>query len=118
MSLIAYQEGGFSLFYLFEIVYGTLQPFLGCHALFRVDPCFASNDVAECFQLQIYYKSASCRFTAKYCKRHYKVGQLKVWYQGFIQAILIFVRRHKKLNLLIEFSNSIFITFYFKTFWH
>ena len=57
-------------------------------------------------------------FTIKDCKRHYKVGQLKVWYKGFIQAILIFVRRHKKLNLLIEFSNSIFITFYFKAFWH
>ena len=36
--------------------------------------------------------------------------------QGFIQAILMSVRRHKKLNLLIEFSNSIFIKFYLKTY--
>ena len=34
--------------------------------------------------------------------------------QGFIQAILMSGRRHKKLNLLIEFSNAIFIKFYFK----
>ena len=38
--------------------------------------------------------------------------------QGFIQAILMSIRWHKKLNLLIEFSNSIFIKFYFKAFWH
>ena len=38
--------------------------------------------------------------------------------QEFIHAILMSVRRHKKLNLLIEFSNSIFIKFYFKAFWH
>ena len=35
--------------------------------------------------------------------------------QGFIQAILMSGRRHKKLNLLIEFS--IFIKFYFKAYW-
>ena len=29
--------------------------------------------------------------------------------QGFIQALLISVIRHKKLNLTIEFGNSIFI---------
>ena len=39
-------------------------------------------------------------------------------WQGFIQAILMPVRRHKKLNLLIEFSNSIFIKFYFIAFQH
>ena len=42
----------------------------------------------------------------------------KYWYifllQGFVQAILMSSRRHKKLNLLIEFSNSIFIKFCFK----
>ena len=36
--------------------------------------------------------------------------------QGFIQAILMYGRRHKKLNLLIEFSNSIFIKFCFKAY--
>ena len=34
--------------------------------------------------------------------------------QGFIQAILMSVRRHKKLNLLIEFSNSFFTNFFLK----
>ena len=38
--------------------------------------------------------------------------------QGFIQAILMSVRQNKKPNLLIEFSNSIFIQFYFEAFWH
>ena len=38
--------------------------------------------------------------------------------QGFIQAILMSVRRHKKFNLLIEFSIRIFIKFYFKANWH
>ena len=34
--------------------------------------------------------------------------------QGFVQAILMSGRRHKKL---IEFSNSIFLRFYFKAYW-
>ena len=38
--------------------------------------------------------------------------------QEFIQAILMSSRQHKKLNLLIEFSNSIFRKFYFKAYWH
>ena len=38
--------------------------------------------------------------------------------QAFIQAILLSDRRHKKLNLLIEFSNSISLKFYFKANWH
>ena len=37
--------------------------------------------------------------------------------QGFIQTILMSIRRQKKPNLLIEFSNSIFKKFYFKVFW-
>ena len=37
--------------------------------------------------------------------------------QGFIQAILMSVRLYKKLNLLIEYSNSMFIKFYFKAYW-
>ena len=38
--------------------------------------------------------------------------------QGFIQAILMSGRRHKKLNLLIQFLNSIFIKLYFETYRH
>ena len=37
--------------------------------------------------------------------------------QGFIQGIFMSRRRYRKLNLLIEFSNSIFIKFYFKAYW-
>ena len=65
MSLVANQEGGFSLFHLFGIVSGTFQAFLACYGLFRVFPFFASKDVTECFDQQIYYKSTSCRFYYK-----------------------------------------------------
>ena len=37
--------------------------------------------------------------------------------QGFTQAILMTGRQHKKLNLLTEFSNSVFIKLYFKAYW-
>ena len=37
--------------------------------------------------------------------------------QGFIQAILMSGRRHRKLSLLIEFLKSIFIKYYFKASW-
>ena len=40
---------------------------------------------------------------------------LSISHQGFIQTILMSAKRHKKTNLLIEFSNSIFIKFCFKT---
>ena len=87
MSLVAQQEGGFSLFHLFEIISGTLQPLLACYGLFRVVSFFISNDVTECFSLQIYYKSTSYRFyyriasvTIKWDSlkqgRHYKLGQV------------------------------------------
>ena len=39
-------------------------------------------------------------------------------FPGFIQAILISGRWHKKLNILIEFSISIFIKFCFKAYCH
>ena len=35
-------------------------------------------------------------------------------YQGLIQAFLKSGRQHKKLNLLTEFSNSVFTKIYFK----
>ena len=47
---------------LFGVVSGSLQPFLGCYALFQVAPLFTTNGVTECFDLQSYYKSISCRF--------------------------------------------------------
>ena len=36
--------------------------------------------------------------------------------QGLIQAILMSTRRYEKLNLVIEFSNSIPIKIYFKAY--
>ena len=57
MSLVAHQDGGFSLFHFFGVVSGTFQPLLPSYGLFRVVPLFASNDVTECFDLQIYSES-------------------------------------------------------------
>ena len=37
--------------------------------------------------------------------------------QGFMPAVLMSCRRHKKLNFLIKFSNSIFIKFEVKVYW-
>ena len=37
-----------------------------------------------------------------------------LYHQGFIQAILMSSRQHKKLDLLTEFYNSIFIKFILK----
>ena len=42
-------------------------------------------------------------------------GEIRI--QGYIQTILMSGRWHKKLNLLTEFSNSIFIKFYSKAYW-
>ena len=42
---------------LFGVVSGTFQPLLASHGLFGVVPFFTSNEVRECFDLQIYYES-------------------------------------------------------------
>ena len=47
MSLVAYQDGGFSLFHLFRVVSGMFQPLQACYSLFRVVPS-TSNDATEC----------------------------------------------------------------------
>ena len=65
MSLITHQGGEFSLFHLFGVVSGTFQPVLACYGLFHVVLFFTSNDVTECFYLQIYYESISCRLYHK-----------------------------------------------------
>ena len=46
-----------------------------------------------------------------------KTGWEKPTGQGFVQEILMFGRRYKKLSLLIDFSNTIFIKFYLKAYW-
>ena len=48
-------------------------------------------------------------------QRHKNVTSFPL--HGFIQAILMSGRRLKKFNLLIEFSNTIFIKKYFKAYW-
>ena len=57
MLLVAHQEGGFSLFHLFGVVSGTFRPLVASYGLFRDVPFFTSNDVTDCFDLQIYYES-------------------------------------------------------------
>ena len=63
--MVPQKEGGFSLFRLFGVVSSLFQPVIACHGLFRFVSHFTSNDVAKCFDLQIFYKSTSCRFYYK-----------------------------------------------------
>ena len=72
MSLVAHTEGGFSLFHLLGVVSGTFETLLAWYGLFRAVPLFTSHKVTECFDLQIYYKSTSCRF-------YYKGVQASLW---------------------------------------
>ena len=94
ISSVAYKEKSFSLFcLLFGVVSGSFQPVLAFYDLFCVSSVFASDNVKECFDMQTYFKSTSCRFydkmgqallqrgTAdvsirKLGKCYYKVGQL------------------------------------------
>ena len=52
------------------------------------------------------------------CHMYLQLPQGLLMLQGFIQAIFMSRRQHQKLNFLIEFSNSIFLKFYFKAYWH
>ena len=67
ISLVAHQEGGFSLFHLFGVVSGTFQrcSIFYKHRRHRISlTCkFAMNQLHE-------------GFITNDCKRHYKVGQL------------------------------------------
>ena len=62
------------------------------------------------------------KISKKMRHHHFTHVYKKLWlddvrFQRFILAILMSGRKHKKLNLLIEFSNSIFIKFYLKASW-
>ena len=60
MSLVTHKEGTFSLLrLLFRVKTGSFKPILACYSLFRFVTIFTSDDVTECFdlQMQIYYKS-------------------------------------------------------------
>ena len=69
----------------------------------------------------IYTKCLYTKCTPHFDKLLYSFCIQNLYKQGFIQAILMSVRQHKTLNLLIQFSNSIFTNlhkFYFQACWH
>ena len=86
MSLVVHKKGGFSLFRLmFGVVFGSSRPALACYGLFRIVLPFTSDDVTECFEFWIYYKSTSCRFYQKLAQvllqrgadlKYYKAGRV------------------------------------------
>ena len=78
MSLVDHQEGVFSLFHLFGVVSGTFQPLLACYDLFRVFPFFTSKGSENDLICKFNMNQLHVDFATKDCKRHYKVGQLKV----------------------------------------
>ena len=88
---------------------------MACSELFHFLQATTLQNVLNC---KFAINQLHVDFISKDCKCHYKVGQLEVRYRGFIQAILMSVRQHEKVDLLIEFWKSIFIKFYFKKFWH
>ena len=113
MSLVVHNKETPSLFHLLlRVVSGSFQPVLAYYGLFRFASFFMSDDVTECFDLQIYYKSTSCRFyykvrqallqngaalmycITKYGNFYYKVGQLfciakpDKWYYKVGQLLL------------------------------
>ena len=56
MSLVALQEGRFFLLHLFGVASGMFQPWVSSSYLWLVLHRY-KQDVTECFDLQIYYKS-------------------------------------------------------------
>ena len=52
MSLVVH-KGGFSLFHLFGVVSGMLQPLLACYALFRVVPILQRHRLFSLTTLQV-----------------------------------------------------------------
>ena len=68
MPLVSRQKGGFSLLRLFGVVSDPFHYVLVFYAMFLFVPLCTNATIIECFVLQIYCKSASCRF-------YYKEGQ-------------------------------------------
>ena len=101
--LVTHKEGGFSLFcLLFGVVSGLFQPVLACYSLLQVVPRFTRDDVTECFDLQIYYKSTSWRCC-------YKVGQLYYKVEQLLQSGTVFISnwgRYYKTGQLLPQSRS------------
>ena len=78
---------------------------------------FEGSILEKSLSQKILQTMQSIKKFANYVKKINDIDE-QIHQQGFIQAILMSVRRHKKFNLLIEFSNRIFIKFYFKANWH
>ena len=111
MSLVAHTEWGFSLFHLLGVVSSTFQTLLACYGLFQAVPLFTSHKVTVCFDLQIYFKSTSCRFYYKGVQawlwsgtasssagiikwgRYYKAGQLLLQSGAIITKVVQYRRQ-------------------------
>ena len=78
MLLVAYQEGGFSLFQLFGVVPGTFQPLLACYSLFLSFTFLQATTSQNVLTCKFTMNQLHVDFIKKDCKRHYKVKQLKV----------------------------------------
>ena len=93
MSSVAHKEGGFSLSrLLFGVVSVLFQSVLACYSFLWFVPLFTSDDVTECFDLQIYYKSTLCRFS-------YKLGQ------ALLQSVVAFL--YYKLGKVVLQSSTV-----------
>ena len=80
MSLVVHQEGIFFLLDFFGVVFGLFQPFLACFGLFRVVPFLTSKTPESDFICKFNMNQLDVDFITEDCKRHYKMGQLKVGY--------------------------------------
>ena len=76
------QERKISLFRLFRVISGLFQPVLGGYSLFRAVLPFTSEDATEYFDVQIDYKSTSCR--SYYSRRREKEESIIIKWDSFV----------------------------------
>ena len=91
MSLVVHQEGVFSLLHFFGVIFGLFQPLLSCFGLFRVVPFFTSKTPESDFIYKFNINQLDVDFITEDCKRHYKMGQLKVGY--VLQIGITFIQK-------------------------
>ena len=81
---------------------------------------FEKGDVPECQMNKIFKLGPPKKITTKYLPYYtffiLIILKRQMYPQGFIQAILMFGKQHKKLNLATEFSNLILIKKFFKAY--
>ena len=75
--------------------------------------CIILSKLPWCFSTDCSLKHLLLKFAKVIKVRH---TNYKFVTQRFIQAILMFGKRHKKLNLLIESLRSIWLQFYFQAY--